>query len=56
MIQDREDGIRQIESTIVEVNGIFTDLAQIVHEQGFMIGMSFHLVLGRRSGVEKEAG
>jgi syntaxin 7 len=37
MIQDREEGIKQIESTIVEVNGIFTDLAQIVHEQGFMI-------------------
>jgi len=37
MIQDREEGIKQIESTIIEVNGIFTDLAQIVHEQGFMI-------------------
>lgn len=39
MMQDREDGIKQIESTIMEVNGIFTDLAQIVHEQGYMIGM-----------------
>jgi len=37
MIQDREEGIKQIESTIREVNGIFTDLAQIVHEQGYMI-------------------
>lgn len=38
LIQDRDEGIKQIESTIIEVNGIFTDLAQIVHEQGFMIG------------------
>jgi len=37
MIQDREEGIKQIEATITEVGGIFQDLAQIVHEQGFMI-------------------
>jgi len=37
LIQDREEGIRQIEATVTEVNEIFTDLANIVHEQGFMI-------------------
>jgi len=37
MIVDREEGIKQIEATITEVGGIFQDLAQIVHEQGFMI-------------------
>ncbi len=45
MIQDREEGIQQIEATITEVNGIFTDLAQLVHEQGYMIGM--YLILAR---------
>jgi len=37
MIHDREEGIKQIEATITEVGGIFQDLAQIVHEQGYMI-------------------
>jgi t-SNARE complex subunit (syntaxin) len=37
LIQDREEVIKQIESTITEVNEIFTDLASLVHEQGFMI-------------------
>lgn len=37
VIADRETGIKQIEQTITEVNEIFTDLANLVHEQGFMI-------------------
>jgi len=37
LIHDREMGIKQIESAVVEVNEIFTDLANLVHEQGFMI-------------------
>jgi len=37
LIQDRENGIKQIESAVTEVNEIFTDLANLVHEQGFMI-------------------
>jgi syntaxin 7 len=37
LIQDREMGIKQIETAVVEVNEIFTDLANLVHEQGFMI-------------------
>jgi len=37
LIHDREMGIKQIESAVSEVNEIFTDLANLVHEQGFMI-------------------
>jgi len=37
LIQDREEGIKQIESSIKEVNEIFTDLAHLVVEQGVMI-------------------
>lgn len=37
LIHDREMGIKQIETAVVEVNEIFTDLANLVHEQGFMI-------------------
>lgn len=37
IIQDREEGIKKIEGTIREVNEIFTDLAQLVNEQGIMI-------------------
>lgn len=40
LIHDREMGIKQIETAVMEVNEIFTDLASLVHEQGFMIGMS----------------
>ena len=43
-----EEGIKQIESTITEVNGIFQDLAQIVHEQGYMIGKIRNGVLRKR--------
>jgi len=37
IIREREMGIKQIETAVVEVNEIFTDLANLVHEQGFMI-------------------
>jgi len=37
IIAEREEGIREIESTINEVNTIFRDLAELVNEQGQMI-------------------
>ena len=38
MIEERDQGIREIESAVVTVNEIFTDLASLVEEQGEMIG------------------
>eukprot|EP00052_Salpingoeca_macrocollata_P013770 m.107552 g.107552 ORF g.107552 m.107552 type:complete len:919 (+) comp19050_c3_seq2:718-3474(+) len=37
MIQEREEGIRELEATMQEVNEIYRDLATLVHEQGSMI-------------------
>ena len=45
LIQDREMGIKQIETSIAEVNEIFTDLANLVHEQGFQIGVFVLVIL-----------
>jgi syntaxin 7 len=39
LIAQREKGIEEIEQTIVEINELFRDLATMVHEQGFMLGM-----------------
>jgi len=39
VIEEREQGIREIHHQIGEVNEIFKDLAVLVHEQGYMIGM-----------------
>lgn len=36
-VAEREDAIRQLESDIVDVNMIFKDLAQMVHEQGELV-------------------
>lgn len=38
LIADREQGIKEIEKTVVEVNEIFRDLSHLVQEQGVMIG------------------
>ena len=38
VIEEREQGIREIHQQIGEVNEIFKDLAVLVHEQGYMIG------------------
>lgn len=40
IIEEREQGIQEIQQQIGEVNEIFKDLAVLVHEQGAMIGMS----------------
>lgn len=38
IIEEREQGIQEIQHQIGEVNEIFKDLAVLVHEQGTMIG------------------
>lgn len=44
LIEEREEGIKQIESTIQEVNDIFVDLATLVNEQAGMVGAFYPLV------------
>lgn len=43
VIEEREQGIQEIQHQIGEVNEIFKDLAILVHEQGAMIGKSSSL-------------
>lgn len=38
LIEEREQGIQEIQQQISEVNEIFKDLAVLVHDQGTMIG------------------
>lgn len=38
IIEEREQGIREIQEQIGEVNEIFKDLAVLVNDQGIMIG------------------
>lgn len=38
IIEEREQGIKEIQQQISEVNEIFKDLAVLVHEQGVVIG------------------
>lgn len=40
IIEEREQGIQEIQQQIGEVNEIFKDLAVLVHGQGTMIGKS----------------
>lgn len=40
IIEEREQGIQEIQEQIGEVNEIFKDLAVLVHEQGAMTGKS----------------
>ncbi|CAK9138268.1 unnamed protein product [Ilex paraguariensis] len=46
IIEEREQGIQEIQQQIGEVNEIFKDLAVLVHEQGAMIGNSRPYSLG----------
>lgn len=41
IIDERDQGIEEIQNQIGEVNEIFKDLAVLVHEQGAMIGENF---------------
>ena len=45
IIEEREQGIQEIQQQIGEVNDIFKDLAVLVHEQGNMIGTSLYSFL-----------
>lgn len=46
IIDERDQGIQEIQDQIGEVNEIFKDLAVLVHEQGVMIGeTSFYRTL-----------
>lgn len=45
VIDEREQGIHEIQQQIGEVNEIFKDLAVLVHEQGTMIGKSSSCLL-----------
>lgn len=38
IIEEREQGIKEIQQQIGEVNEIFKDLSVLVHEQGTLIG------------------
>jgi syntaxin 7 len=38
MIEERDQGLREIEEQIGEANEIFKDLAVLVHDQGIVIG------------------
>lgn len=38
IIEERDQGIQEIQQQIGEVNEIFKDLAVLVHDQGAMIG------------------
>ena len=40
IIEEREQGIQEIQQQIGEVNEIFKDLAVLVHDQGAIIGKS----------------
>jgi syntaxin 7 len=39
LVEERDQGIQEIQHQITEVNEIFKDLAVLVHGQGAMIGM-----------------
>lgn len=45
LIEERSQGIKEIEKTVVEVNEIFRDLSTIVAEQGSMIGTIYIFIL-----------
>ncbi|EFA75608.1 syntaxin 7 [Heterostelium album PN500] len=57
IIQEREEGIRQIEQSIVEINEIFMDLSNMVSEQGVMLNtIEYSLestVMNTQEGVEQ---
>jgi hypothetical protein len=46
IIEERDQGIQEIQHQITEVNEIFKDLAVLVHDQGAMIGMWPSLQIG----------
>jgi len=53
VIEEREQGIREIHTQIGEVNEIFKDLAVLVHEQGYMIDDIESNVSGAEAATEQ---
>jgi len=53
VIEEREQGIREIHQQIGEVNEIFKDLAVLVHEQGYMIDDIDSNVQGAEAATEQ---
>lgn len=53
VIEEREQGIREIHVQIGEVNEIFKDLAVLVHEQGYMIDDIDSNVQGAEAATEQ---
>lgn len=47
MIEERDQGLREIEEQIGEANEIFKDLAVLVHDQGIVIGSKIIIVQNR---------
>lgn len=56
MIREREEGMKEIEATMSEVNDIFRDLATLVHEQGYQLDNIESNMTLADSHVEKGAG
>ncbi|KAF3779394.1 Syntaxin [Nymphaea thermarum] len=55
IIEEREQGIQEIQQQIGEVNEIFKDLAVLVHEQGALIGIRFSLCNSFFESLDEEA-
>jgi syntaxin 7 len=53
LIEERDQGIRKIESTVLTVNEIFTDLAQLVEEQGHMVDNIEANIVSTESNVKQ---
>jgi syntaxin 7 len=53
LIAERDQGIRKIESTVLTVNEIFTDLAQLVEEQGHMVDNIEANIVSTESNVKQ---
>ncbi|PPS01074.1 hypothetical protein GOBAR_AA19578 [Gossypium barbadense] len=55
IIEEREQGIQEIQQQIGEVNEIFKDLAVLVHEQGTMIDIGTHIENSRAATVQAKS-
>ncbi|PPD80760.1 hypothetical protein GOBAR_DD22325 [Gossypium barbadense] len=55
VIEEREQGIQEIQQQIGEVNEIFKDLAVLVHEQGTMIDIGTHIENSRAATIQAKS-
>lgn len=56
MIREREEGMREIEATMIEVNEIFRDLSGLVHDQGLQLNTIEAHMSAADTHVEKGTG